>query len=595
MLLGMLGLAGAREAGAIDIPPVDWQGRLEAQFRANKPDNGASSTGQIYTGEIIGNSYVWQPWFGNWRARMAFSKILTDSERDSDGYLFSGDGRLNLFHRSRFPVEAFFNIQDSRVDFEASDVSTDTRAAQVGINHRYTSLGGDKSYQVLAVHDRQEDFSLGSKDQANRLLLTGQMRKDRHNLNASAFLNDRESNIGGFNQLDGQLNLNHSWRPSSHLSVDTNGSLGFVDAESDLADTKGHNARFSSQTLWSDPERPLTARGEVVANSQKISGSGIAGRDLNEVRLTGSLSYLPLPRLRLGAAVRARAFFGDIEERSTSQDLTLDYLSRTYSLGKFGYTWNINGGVRNETFSDAESRQVYVAGIGHDLNRAWQIDWGTTPASISFNAGQRISQEEDTLLGPLTRLENRASINMNANFVGGSGFLQLLGSDTRERGRRETQLSLIQFTGMHSQPLSRFSNFSATYNLNWFLQSRGDLFSEIDDDELEFCFDDDLVTEDLRCDGETIRRTDSSSSLEFTYRHGRLFRVPRLAFESRLRASALSLSLGDYDAEGGELLWDNRLNYRVGKLDVRLRGVAVRRKFDESGNKLVLLSVTRWF
>ena len=50
--------------------------------------------------------------------------------------------------------------------------------------------------------------------------------------------------------------MNHSWRPSSHLSVDTNGSLGFVDAESDLADTKGHNARFSSQTLWSDPERP---------------------------------------------------------------------------------------------------------------------------------------------------------------------------------------------------------------------------------------------------------------------------------------------------------------------------------------------------
>ena len=118
---------------------------------------------------------------------------------------------------------------------------------------------------------------------------------------------------------------------------------------------------------------------------------------------------------------------------------------------------------------------------------------------------------------------------------------------------------------------------------------------EIDDEDLEFCFDDDLVTEDLRCDGETVRRTDSSSSLELTYRHGRLFRVPRLAFESRLRASALSLSLGDYDAEGGELLWDNRLDYRIGKLEVRMRGVIAQRKADDSGNKLFLLSVTRWF
>lgn len=581
-----------------DIPPVNWHGRLETQFRVTSSEEGSRSAAQTYTGELIGSSYLWQPWFGNWRTRLALSQIRVQSDRDSDGLLISGDGQLNLFHRSRFPVELFFNVQDTRVDFEASDISTDTRYTQLGLNHRYTNPGGDLSYQMALLHDIQEDFALGSRENGNRAILNGQLIRGSHNLSASGFFSQRQRDVGNFRQMDGQVNLNHSWRPGPGLSVDSSGTLGFVDADSDSGKAEGHNARLSSQVLWISSTAPLSVRGEIVAGSQRVLSARDQERALDEIRMNGSAVYYLTPQLRAQALAGVRGFFGDREEHRTFQEGRLDYISRPVPFYGFGLSWNAIGAARNETSSSDEgSGQIYLGGVGYDLNRVWLQDWGV-PVSLGFNAGQQVNLEEDTRLGSLARLLTRASVNANTASTSGTSFFQVLGSDTREWGRRENSFLILTLSGVHNHRLGRYSDFTASYNVNRLVSARKVpvLPEDEDDDELpEFCFDEDLVTEERRCGDRKLKSTDNSTSIELRYRHAQLFRVPRLRFESRLTLSAQSLSLADYRDEGGELFWDNRLYYTIGKLEVRLRAAMTKLSDAKAGNKFALLSITRWF
>ena len=73
--------------------------------------------------------------------------------------------------------------------------------------------------------------------------------------------------------------------------------------------------------------------------------------------------------------------------------------------------------------------------------------------------------------------------------------------------------------------------------------------------------------------------------------------VRNLWFQSRLRLSVDSLLVSDFASEGdnGEVLWENRLDYFIGKLEVRFRTALIERSGDNGGNMLAILSVNRRF
>jgi hypothetical protein len=578
----------------MDLPPIDWSGRIGLLLRTSQPENGDDIFQQSYTGEVIGRSIVWQPWFGNWRARMAASKSLTDSNTDQDSTIYSGDGQLNLFPVSRFPFQAFFDVQDTRVDIRDTDrPGFDNRFYRVGLRQRYQSPVGD-IYNATVLRDEREDLNNGRTDTSNRAILSGLLQRGFHRINGSFLANDTHTDGGdrggtaipGRNAdseaLDWQLDLTDTYSPSPRLSIATTGSLGYSDGKNITDSTETRRARLTSQLLWRAAELPLRLRADVSAGRRRTEADLADDRDDDEVRGSVNLTYLPTPRWQLGLEGGGRTRGGTVEETSTFQGATASYSSLAIPLGRFDYTYGAGAGARNITNSRTANEQVYFANFLHDLNRRWLFSWGV-PVSMGLTFGQELRGEHSTRLGELGTLVHRLSWNLSSQ----SSSAQLIVQDTRNSGRSDLALTTLSLNGVHTSRLSRFSEFVATFNVNLARQSGSAEVRDDEDDDLDFVLTDDR--------GDVQRG--EASSLEFTYRHNRVFRVRNLWFQSRLRLSSDSVLVSDFASGGddGELLWENRLEYFIGKLELRLRTLLIERASENGDNLIGILSVNRRF
>jgi hypothetical protein len=122
-------------------------------------------------------------------------------------------------------------------------------------------------------------------------------------------------------------------------------------------------------------------------------------------------------------------------------------------------------------------------------------------------------------------------------------------SDTRRFGDDELGLQLINFQASQNHQLTRESFWTGniTFQLN----------RPLDDSE------DDLL--------------DLNTSIDLSYTHQRLFGVPRLNFVSELRYLSNSLlnvvrSESMDDIEDDDSFWQNRLEYFLGRTQLRLLG-----------------------
>ena len=593
-LLLVVGVVYLDRGLAMDLPPIDWSGRIGLLLRTSQPENGDDIFQQSYTGELIGRSIVWQPWFGNWRARMAASKSLTHSNTDQDATIFSGDGQLNLFPVSRFPFQAFFDVQDTRVDISDTDrPGFDNRFYRVGLRQRYQSPGGD-IYNATVLRDEREDLITGRTDTSNRAILSGLLQRGFHRINGSFLANDTQTDGGdregtgipaGFGDseaLDWQLDVTDTYSPNPRLSLATTGSLGYSEGENSTDSDQTRRARLTSQLLWRAAELPVRLRADVSAGRRRIESDLAEDRDDDELRGSVNLTYLPTPRWQLGLEGGGRMRGGSVDETSTFQGATVNYSSLAIPLGRFDYTYGAGTGARNITNSRTTNEQLYFGNFLHDLNRRWLFSWGV-PVSMGVTLGQEVRGEHSTLLGELGTFVNRLSWNLSSQ----SSSAQLIVQDTRNWGRNDLWLTTLNLNGVHNRRLSRFSDFVATFNVNLARQSGS---AEVRDDEED---DLDFVLTDERDD---VQRGEASS-LEFTYRHSRVFRVRNLWFQSRLRLSSDSLLVSDFasSSEDGELLWENRLEYFIGKLELRLRTLLIERAAENGDNLLGILSINRRF
>jgi len=587
-----IGIVCSHRGLAMELPPIDWSGRIGLLLRTSHPDNGDDTFQQAYTGEVIGQSIVWEPWFGNWRGRLAASKSLTDSTTDQDSTILSGDGQLNLFPQSRFPFQAFFDVQDTRVDLNDDERrGNETRFVRYGMRQLYQSPAGD-IYNATLLRDQREDLITGRRDSSNRAILSGLLQRGAHRINGSFLANgtrtsvgeDERSELPGFvgdsDQLDWQLDVSDTFSPSSRFSILTTGTVGYSDADTSTDSTETRRARITSQVLWRAAEIPVRVRSEVSAGARRTEAE--VGEDTadDEVRGTVNLTYLPTPRWRLGLEGGGNIRGGDVEETTTFQGASVDYSSLAIPFLGFDYTYGAGVAARNQTNSRTTSEQVYLANLLHDLNRRWLFSWGV-PVAIGLNLGQEVRGEDSTLLGNLGTLVHRLSLNLSSQ----ASSAQLLVRDSRNTGRNDLVLQTLSLNGVHTHRLSRFSDFAANYSVNVTRQSGSAVLREEDDQEPS---DDDL---------DDVRRGEATS-LELTYRHSRVFRVRNLWFQSRLRLSADSLLISDVagsDEDNGELFWENRVDYFIGKLEVRFRTALIERAGSNGGNKLAVLSVSRRF
>ncbi len=552
------------EAAESSLPPINYSGLLRSTYRLDQPADGNNSSQMTNTAEISANSYIWRPWLATWNGRLALSRASSESEEtEQSSNLFSGSGQLNLFPRSRFPLQAYADVSDSRIDTNGlNSNSSDNRNTRMGLFQTYRPLTGNQRYTVRVERNSQEALSDGLNSTRDQLQADMILRGKKHDITANMLLLDFQQENPDTQQTNLLLSGTHRYHPKEHLSIDSNASFSL--SEQQTATSAGiTNSEFqaNSNLLWRDLKRPLTVRARAnVRSRQDESASAVS--DTQEAGVSGGIEY------RFSEAFRLNADAGVTLRNSENgfssfQSALLNYTPKARPLLGFSYNWLASGGVRNEFEDEGEGSQSVSAALSHQISRSLPL--GIADWTLSVNASQGATGEFRSPDGSLMTVQHSASAGLNRAGAGGSSNLRLSVVDNLILGKNDTHIQLLNLGGGHSQSLTRYAGWSADFNLG---------------------------TSSVTSDNEVSQN--SFASVNANYFHRRFLGFRNLRFQSDLELRSESEQLFSFFEDDNRLHWRNEFNYSVGRLGVRLT-TNVDQSADGEQNKSIFLSTSRSF
>ncbi len=549
------------------MPPVSYNGELRADFRFNEPEGGESSLQQLRTAQLNASSYVWRPWFATLNGNFALTQSVTEAQQDSEGLFASGGGSFRLFPVSRFPFESFVSFTDSRTEFAdpLGPQVSDFQTLRFGARQDYRPISGRSSYTARVERIVQTD-DIGSDDTTDLFQLATNQNFETQRFNLDLNIDRTEREQQDSDTLNKILNGRHNYRPNDSLSVETFANVTDLIQENPFQETRFTRADVNSFAIWRSRDRPLTvdANARLVATRDEVGAN--SSEFFSELLRVGA-RYDLSERLRLSGNVSGALEQGEAETVSTTQDATATYQSADLPLRGFSYNWSTSGTVSNSTETGRDATQRLSWSAGHGLSRVVPF---AGSAVLTGSLNQNVSSFHDTDEGSEQNLNHNGTVSVTRSGSSGSSSLTLILSDSRIFGREVESGSAIStfqsatLQGTHFQNLSRFSSWNASLNF------QGNRFSN------------------------GSSETFTSSSVTLSYNNSRVFGVRRLRFESTFESSANSLDFVSQDEEDSpELSWDNRLDYTIGLLDIRLRGTVV----DRAGQQdvTVFLTIRRLF
>jgi hypothetical protein len=482
----------------------------------------------------------------------------------------TGNARVDVFPRSRFPFEAHVEANDSRTD--ASLASTvDFRTQNIGFSQRYRPPS--EAYQVSGGFDRREQISRGVRDIQDQL--AGDFSSSwKHNDLALNYLQSQARRQATderteFRSLVGQ----HQYLPDSSLSVNTTVNWSKTDEQLVGSASDQSVLQLSSVGLWRPAGSKLSLSGSV---------RGLVLRDLNANHQLDSVGatvggFYELNRnFRFTANANSSVTSSDgIHSQGFGGAVGAGWQADTMEFGGFRYDLFASGNVGGSTFSGGggtatvegveshdETQRTLSEQVGHTLSRTWPLN---AQSNLGLNFGQSLNatQTHNSATQPgdpaqsLTTLLHTLAGSWNVNAENRSAYARLSYNDSRELGGGHALFQLLNFQVSGNYQFDR--NRSLSGDLTWqrAVQRSGDR----PDSAPPFA----LVPGD--------RSTSRSASGEITYRQQRVFGIPRLRFESRLKLAQDVLrqpgtfaSIPDRETR----LWENRLDWLVGRLETQL-------------------------
>lgn len=547
------------------MPPVQTFGKISSTYRLNRPSDSADSSSLINTYEVGATSFIWQPWFGVWRANGAISRSDTKEEERTSADIFTGDIEVNLFHRSHFPFSAFVSIRDSRVDISSvREATSDLRTVRYGITQQYQDTRNRAFYLGSFERDEQSDFRNDNRAVSNRLLLSADKTGDVHSLNGVLTINQTTNSVADLRTQSNQGTISHNYRPSNHLTINNNAAISTVKSESDLFGGETRVFAAASQAEWRPEDDRLRVRGDIAGSREESTLDGRGSQTQDKLRGRGSARYELTDEAVLFGEIGFDRFVTDGEARlSTYQTVSATYNSKARDVLGFSYSWNAAAGIGNRTNTDEASAQSENANLGHTVTRTWLPDFDG-PLPVVFSAGQEVRFTNESIEGAQTQIIHRATVSASKPDESGITYGQINAFDIRTFGRLENSIFSLNAAFSQNRAISRYASIdaAASYSFN------------------------STSTEGLSQQRDVL-------SAEARYTNTRLFAIQRLSFESKLRLGASDLLVAGDGKQRIELEWDNRIGYRIGLLEVESRFGATQSRNDQ--NLIFMLTVTRRF
>ena len=454
------------------LPPVQTFGKVSSSYRLNRPSEGTDSSSITNTFEVGASSYIWEPWFGVWRATGAVSRAATDADQDTSSGILTGDLEVNLFHRSHFPLSVFVGVRDSRVEIDSlSEATSDLRTLRFGVTQQYQDLANGIFYLATFNRDEQEDIQSGARSVSDRLLLSADRRGEVHSLTGVGTFNQTSNTVANSEVSSNQVTVSHNYRPTKNLSVNSTANMAVIEGSSDFlaSDTLLYGA--STQAEWRPEEMRLRLRGDVSFAHEETNVQGQASEFQDQLRARASARY----ELTDEASVFGEVGLDRRETQGGNQVSTFQTLSGTYTAipidwRKFSYAWTASAGIGNQTHSTEGGTQSQSAGASHTISRVWTPDF-SGPVPVVFTAGQEARFVNDSKEGAQTQLVHRATLSATKATEKGTAYGQLSAFDIRTFGRIETELFSVNAAATYNYSLSRYRSVDSVGSYNYSISS----------------------------------------------------------------------------------------------------------------------------
>lgn len=542
------------------LPPVRIGGILSYSLRRDSfEEQQRNQTGLTATLNASTNTYIWQPWFARVDGSLGFTTSADSSttgdeaSSSSKSVVVTGNGQLSVLAQSKFPFEAHFQRNDSRVSSDLA-LANGYASQRYGFTQRYFREKGE----VIFGWDRNTQTSVDSGlDLQDSLQLRMSHRLESHRLQLAGDRNTNTHEVTGESATQNNLSLQHSYTPRSSFSVESMANV----SRSEYQLLQGNNdtrlLQLSSNAFWRPEGRAMTVNGGVRmfalgtdSTGFVVTGNPLGNRILNaNANLGMSYEFSRFTRINGNANVNMTDSNG-VKSSSTSQSVAASYQPDAIEWGAFQYNWGTIANASNQTGGEASDRQLTLQ-FSHSLSRSIKLEGGGTVSmdanqSLSASASRRSSVSDGTSTKQLT---HNGSVSWGSSQQAGSALLRLSASDSRGLDGNQEFFQLINFQASSNLLASSYSSWTGNLTIQAVRQGKN---ASVDSTE-------------------PIKGFVTSSGGSIGYQNQRLFGNRRLRFVSDLRLNSQALLPLFGSGKDQEIsAWDNRLNYSIGRTQLQL-------------------------
>jgi hypothetical protein len=563
------------------MAPIFTSGSVSYDLRSSFGGDQPAAVSQLVTTSLNAATYIYQPWFatvngtlgltlGRSRTRgdSAFEDSFGRQDSSSKDRFLTGSVQASVFPRSRFPFEAKAERSDSRLDSGLAS-TFDFKTQNIGFTQRYEPV--NRTYAISATYNRRETIGADVRDTQDQVSSDFNTRWKHNTLSVGLSMSQAWRNQNADRSQFRSLVSLHTYAPNQALSVNTT-----VNATQTKEQTGSFNSdlsvlQWSSVGLWraegsrlqlSGSARGLLARDALT--EQEVASGGLTLGASYELNRNVQLSASGGVNANRSGGNSAQVFTGNVG--ANWQGDSLEFRGVQYS----SFAGASAGGSVAGGSGDNLTQTTLSTQLGHTLNRVWLLPM---QSNLSLSLGQSLGastnrsnqgdpsghgsdSEEDAASPTSVMLLHTLSATWTVDRDARTAYARASYNDSRELGGGQSRFQMFNFQLSGNFAIDRNQSLGGDLTFQRSVQNAGP--------------SDGVGTANMNPGGGT---SSAGASGNISYSHRRLFGIPRLRFTSRLNLARDMLNqpgtlatLPDRETR----LWENRLDYLVGRLETQL-------------------------
>lgn len=544
-------------AAVAQIGPVETRGYLEYRYlyQAGSDRDGAGAHGAALRTDL--STYFWRPWVLRARGSLLVQEYGADSPTGmTTSSILQGGLWLDFLARSKYPLTIFYE------DFDADYDSLPFRRTARTKSHGFRQQLSSKRLGIYSLEFRRgvtdslyaDGFSLPTVNDNQRWEFKGRKVIGRNNLSITSRSLEVDAQEPDIQTDSLRHTVRHRFRAGSRFSLQNTYFVTDEKFDSEfLQSDRVYQQLYSLATWRPDAENRwlVTGRGLFQDNE---SANGFGGSGQSNMSVSGTASFRVTDRISVTGAVGVSRTQNDMTGESTAgyQQFGASYSSVGHPLwgGIYQYTGRGSYGNRTENgMEDSEDLQELKFDVGHSLSRMFETRGGKR---VDIRGIQRVTTSQNSMGAELNLLRSTIYATSGVNEQQLSRYLRFAITDQRTFGDEERNFQFFDLQYSLQGNLTRDSNWNLNATIQYGLRNQTKPPDSVNESK------------------------SLSYSIGAAYRHANLFDISFLNFSSDFQLQSEDFQSEDpfdpdfdVDRQRVSSSWRNRLDYRVGRLQMQ--------------------------